>query len=162
MSAVQKALREAVEWMAKARKQARLVVPNKGWGQYGGSDHGWKGVHAAMPPNEFIRLSGSDPSGAGWVDEKRIERLIQPIAEGKTMEQWPELNFYDGQLGAPGGMLEVGGHEGRHRAYVSNALGVERIPVFLRFPQDVRVPRWAPWQWEKAKDTSLYVPQRHR
>jgi len=82
-----------------------------------------------MTPDDFIRYSLDSPGDAG-----KLGRLRGILDEGGKIDNVPHL-----LTSKVDGKVVVRGHEGRHRATIAKAEGVEEIPVALRLPDDAKV-----------------------
>lgn len=75
-----------------------------------------------MSPGDFLLMAeeGHDPD--------KMRGIIDLVKNGTKFNSTPVLLFtHDGK-----GLAQVIGHEGRHRARVLQALGVEEMPVILK------------------------------
>ena len=82
-----------------------------------------------MTPDDYIRYSLDSPD-----EPTKIRRLEEVIEGGEKIDNIPHLIMREKD-----GKLVVSGHEGRHRATVAKAQGVEEIPVAVRLPDNAQV-----------------------
>lgn len=80
-----------------------------------------------MRIDDFLAMA--KPGHQSW----KIDRIEGAIAEGAKLSDIPILIAYTGYHDA---VLEVCGHEGRHRAKVLKSMGFETMPVLLK--SDIR------------------------
>lgn len=91
-------------------------------------------IMVEMTPQEFLDVA---PEGT---DQAKADTVNRIIAAGKEFNTIPTLKFEN----AKGGIAQVYGHEGRHRARKLIELGVNKMPVILQSIESSRGPaiRW--------------------
>ena len=118
---------------------------------YGGTI-GWKGIIVWSTTQKFLSLVASlplevihDPS-----TQRRIAELAVKIQHGTPMDPFVLITDQG----------HVTGHEGRHRAYACERLGITKVPILV-IPRDLpRVPQWTPEMYAQVRSLNL-VKERH-
>jgi hypothetical protein len=96
----------------------------------------YMGAVAMMKPSNFLRLA------AAGKEEAKIGPLKEKILEGVALGS-PFLSLDDSKFETTG-MMQVTGHEGRHRCYAIQAVQQdEPIPVCV-FIRGLRARHWTP------------------
>lgn len=98
----EKAYKEALELAAEGGAKTRLI---------------------GLTPDEFLKMAEELPVP----DADKLKNLEEVLSRGDKLSSLPRLSF-----ARKGGIAEVVGHEGRHRALKLKELGVEEMPVYLQ------------------------------